>query len=169
MELTYPRSCQAHSGISCSKLIYCLLNHSLMASILFAKVSPTIDFLHGFFRPPSGIPLVLGEIGSKLGGDTSMTNTISAALWPTDLLLYSSSFGARSMAMQLGDGFEIAAWQPHDILSSNGTVVKEQEEQAGSYGMAFAADFVGKGADFYDFKVHRLVEREGLAVYAGYR
>lgn len=110
MELTYPRSCQAHSGISCSKLINCLLNHSLTASILFVKVSPTIEFLHGSSRPPPGIPLVLGEVGSKLGGYTSLTNTLSAALWPADILLYSSSVGVRSVAMQLGDGIEIAAW-----------------------------------------------------------
>lgn len=29
--------------------------------------------------------------------------------------------------------------------------------------------FCGEGVDYYDFKVHRPVEREGLTAYAGYR
>lgn len=84
-------------------------------------------------------------MGSAIGADgnanPALYDTLGAALWTLDFLLYGMSIGIARVSMQLGTNFRISAWQPVDKANH------PQAVHGNYYGLAAAAAFVGGAGD----------------------
>ncbi|KAK2806702.1 hypothetical protein FQN50_005696 [Emmonsiellopsis sp. PD_5] len=89
------------------------------------------------------IPLVVAEVGSALGNESSNASLeaiLGSALWQVDFSLYCMSINVAGINMQSGINFLFSLWRPK-IEEKPGVILPA------FYGQIFTAEFVGAGSN----------------------
>ncbi|KAF9630695.1 putative glycoside hydrolase family 79 protein [Lasiodiplodia theobromae] len=139
-----------------------LLTHSTTVSRIQGKFAANLAFAKN-----RSIPFILGEVGSAIGADgkanPALYDTLGAALWTLDFLLYGMTIGIARVSMQLGTNFRISAWQPVDKPPNH-----PQAVHGNYYGLVAGAAFIGGGGDLQVSPLDAVDGHPDVVGYAGY-
>ncbi|MCJ1333672.1 hypothetical protein MMC10_010372 [Thelotrema lepadinum] len=116
-----------------------LLNHSYLVQST-GYIKSAVQFLQ---QNQSGLPLVLGEIGSGLArGNTNQTqiaqleSSLGTAVWTVDFHMYMMTLGVQSISNQLGTPWTFVPWTAN-VTNNHGATYPPY------YAILFTADALG--------------------------